>query len=42
MSEEQVSAIVSKARPNAETGKYELFKTSNKFDSTASHPQWLG
>ena len=42
MSEQQVSAIVSKARPDAETGKFELFKTSNKFDSTASHPQWLG
>jgi len=42
MSERQVSAIVSRARSEAETGKYELFKTSNKFDSTASHPQWLG
>ncbi|HWE49479.1 MAG TPA: aldo/keto reductase [Bryobacteraceae bacterium] len=42
MSHQQVSEIVSKARPEAETGKFELFKTSNKFDSTAQHPEWLG
>jgi hypothetical protein len=23
-------------------GKYELFKTSSHFDSTAKHPDWLG
>jgi len=26
----------------AASGHYELFKTSSHFDSTASHPQWLG
>lgn len=29
------------AQPAAE-GKFELFKTATKFDSTAQHPQWLG
>ena len=24
------------------TGKYELFKTSNRYDGTAHNPQWLG
>jgi hypothetical protein len=24
------------------TGKYELFKTTNHFDSTAQNPSWLG
>ena len=26
----------------AMAGKYELFKTSSHFDSTAKHPDWLG
>jgi hypothetical protein len=24
------------------TGKYELFKTTQHFDSTAKNPKWLG
>ena len=30
------------ARKAAEEGRYEPFKTSSLFDSTAEHPQWLG
>jgi len=26
----------------AATGQYEKFKTDKVFDSTASHPEWLG
>ncbi len=42
MSEQQISALVSKYRPEADTGKFELFKTTSHFDSTAKNPQWLG
>ena len=38
---EQISALSDKARQAALTGKYELFKTSSQFDSTAKHPSWL-
>jgi aryl-alcohol dehydrogenase-like predicted oxidoreductase len=37
-----VSAILAKTAPAAAEGRYELFKTSNVFDSTAQHPEWLG
>jgi len=42
MSEQQVAALIAKTTQAAETGKYELFKTSDHFDSTAHNPQWLG
>lgn len=42
MSEQQVSALLSKTRDVALAGKYELFKTSTHFDSTVKHPEWLG
>ncbi|WP_036481266.1 aldo/keto reductase [Myxosarcina sp. GI1] len=42
MSEEQVSALLDRTREAAATGKYELFKTSYKFDGTAKNPEWLG
>jgi predicted aldo/keto reductase-like oxidoreductase len=42
MSQEEVSALLAKTRPIALQGKYELFKTSEHFDSTAHHPEWLG
>ncbi len=42
MSEQQVAAILDKTRQAAENGAYELFKTSQHFDSTAKHPEWLG
>jgi hypothetical protein len=31
-----------KTKEVAMAGKYELFKTSSHFDSTAKHPDWLG
>jgi hypothetical protein len=42
MTKEQVSALLSKTAAAAAEGRYELFKTSAHFDSTAKHPEWLG
>ena len=42
MTEEEVSAIIAKTKVAAADGKYELFKTSSHFDTTARHPDWLG
>jgi predicted aldo/keto reductase-like oxidoreductase len=39
---EQLGALVERTKNAAETGQFELFKTTNHFDSTAQHPQWLG
>jgi predicted aldo/keto reductase-like oxidoreductase len=38
----QVAALLARTAPAAREGKYELYKTSQKFDSTAQNPQWLG
>lgn len=42
MSEQEISALVSKTAKAAAHGEYELFKTSAHFDSTTNHPEWLG
>ena len=42
MTKEEVSALLSKTATAAAEGRYELFKTSAHFDSTAKHPDWLG
>ncbi len=42
LSESQIAALLAKTAPAATAGKYELYKTSEKFDSTAQHPEWLG
>uniref|UniRef100_Q01ZT4 Aldo/keto reductase n=1 Tax=Solibacter usitatus (strain Ellin6076) TaxID=234267 RepID=Q01ZT4_SOLUE len=42
MSKQQIAGLLSKTKPAAEQGQYELFKTSSHFDSTAKHPEWLG
>jgi hypothetical protein len=34
--------LAAKAKQAAMTGKYELFKTTSHFDSTAKNPSWLG
>ena len=38
----QIAQLLSKTKEVAMAGKYELFKTSSHFDSTAKHPDWLG
>jgi aryl-alcohol dehydrogenase-like predicted oxidoreductase len=42
MSEAEVKAILAKTKPAAMRGEFEPFKTSSIFDSTATHPDWLG
>ena len=37
-----VEALLAKTKQAAADGKFELFKTSQHFDSTAEHPEWLG
>jgi len=38
----QKKTLLAKTKPAAADGEYELFKTSSIFDSTATHPDWLG
>ena len=42
MSKTKVRALLAKTRKAAVNGEFELFKTSSIFDSTATHPDWLG
>jgi len=42
MNRDQVAQLLAKTKEAAMAGKYELFKTSSHFDSTAKHPDWLG
>jgi predicted aldo/keto reductase-like oxidoreductase len=42
MTPEQTAALLAKTQTAALTGRYEPFKTSEQFDATAQHPQWLG
>ncbi len=42
MSESEVAAILNKTQEAAAHGQFEPFKTTQVFDGTAQHPQWLG
>ena len=42
LSGERLAALEAKTARAAENGRYELYKTSDHFDSTAHHPEWLG
>jgi len=42
MSADQVASLVAKTASYAADGRYEFFKTSSHFDTTAKHPDWLG
>ncbi len=42
MSKEAVAGLLARTAKAAATGKYELFKTSNRYDGTAKNPRWLG
>ena len=39
---EQKRALLARTATAAADGRFEPFKTSNPFDSTAKHPEWLG
>jgi predicted aldo/keto reductase-like oxidoreductase len=42
MDRNQVAALLTKTRDAAAGGRFELFKTTSHFDTTARHPDWLG
>jgi hypothetical protein len=42
LDEKEVAAIIAKTESVAADGKYELFKTSSHFDTTAKRPDWIG
>jgi len=42
MGKERIAELLSRSRPYAVEGKYELFKTSSTFDGTAKNNAWLG
>jgi predicted aldo/keto reductase-like oxidoreductase len=42
LSRDEVAALLDRTKEVAMTGKFEPFKTTAHFDSTAQHPQWLG
>jgi uncharacterized protein len=42
MDEAAVASLIGKTEQVAMDGKYELFKTTSHFDTTARHPDWLG
>lgn len=39
---QQIAALGQKAKQAASAGQYELYKTTDHFDSTAKNPAWLG
>ena len=42
MDEAALASLIAKSESAAMAGKYELFKTTTHFDTTARHPDWLG
>ena len=42
LNEAGVAALLSKTRLAANKGEFELYKTTQNFDSTAQNPEWLG
>ena len=42
MNTSEVSTLLAKTAKAAEAGKFELYKTSHRFDGTFANPQWLG
>jgi len=42
MSDAEEKALLAKTARAASHGEFELFKTTSIFDSTATHPEWLG
>ncbi len=39
---EQMTALLARTTTAAADGRFEPFKTTARFDSTAKHPEWLG
>ena len=42
MDKAELAALLERSGPVAQGGQFELYKTSQFFDGTAQHPEWLG
>lgn len=42
LSQQEVTAMLAKTAKAAQSGKFEMYKTSHHFDGTYQNPQWLG
>jgi predicted aldo/keto reductase-like oxidoreductase len=42
MGEQEVAALLAKTAKAAQSGEFEMYKTSQHFDGTYQNPQWLG
>src|SRR5882762_8360916 len=42
LSEEEIAALLARTAEAAKTGSVEKYKTSQHFDGTVQHPEWLG
>jgi aryl-alcohol dehydrogenase-like predicted oxidoreductase len=42
LTEQQMDDLLARTAQVAATGRFERFKTTNGFDGTAKHPEWLG
>jgi aryl-alcohol dehydrogenase-like predicted oxidoreductase len=42
LNDTQVAALLARTREAASEGRFELFKTSARYDGTAANPKWLG
>ncbi len=42
MNEAGLAELIAKSETATRQGRYELFKTTSHFDTTAKHPDWLG
>jgi hypothetical protein len=42
LTEKQVADLLARTARAAPEGRFEGFKTTNGFDGTAKHPEWLG
>ncbi|HEV8020885.1 MAG TPA: aldo/keto reductase [Candidatus Lustribacter sp.] len=42
LSEAQVAAILARSAPVSVDGAFERYKTTDEFDATSAHPEWLG
>jgi len=42
MNSNEVAALLAKTTQAAQSGRYELYKTTHNFDGTYQNPQWLG
>ena len=42
LAQDEVASLLERTRSAALEGKYELYKTSTRFDGTQQHPEWLG